>query len=377
MLIKLNSITESTNKFDAKCEYSELAKDQGLILDKTIRRKRFVLFPEFKAWINDWRYLNPVKTFVYWISNYYPKQIDSNHVRSYIDHIIHDINQVIDNRISSVYEPSSPDKANFHYNFFNYKICPIEDPLATTKGVQNTRPMLIYPPEIIKKNRYRAHGGIHLNHADNSTISYMKFNIHHKFLLHQDFQYEPVIYTCNSEETDCVMDLYAVMLHETLHGFGIEVELIKKNFQFNLYFQHTERNLPNKNMLAVMHLYASRIMCHDDIRAIRMVYGLPVKRENAQFDDTCRRDFPLNSLQRLMNNIRRWINRYVIRIGPSISLMVFVLTMIYIILKRRYLNRNNHYETPSLDSRDSRQEYHKQHKSAINAFLWHDDHLNG
>jgi hypothetical protein len=130
-------------------------------------------------------------------------------------------------------------------------------------------------------------------------------------------------------------------------------------------------------MRAVMHLYASRIMCHDDIRAIRKVYGLPVKRQNAKFDDTCRRDFPLNSLQRIMNNIHRWITRYVFLIGPLITFVVFVFTMIYIIFKRRCLNKDEHYETSSLDSYDSQPQYHKQHKSAINAFLWHDDYLNG
>ena len=41
--------------------------------------------------------------------------------------------------------------------------------------------MLIYPRDIIKENRYRAHGGITLNHKNNSTISHMKFNIHHHF----------------------------------------------------------------------------------------------------------------------------------------------------------------------------------------------------
>jgi hypothetical protein len=219
----LMNLSECANKFDVRCEYSSKARDQGLKLDKNIRRKRFVLFPEFKLWLNDWRYLSHPKDFIYWISNYYPKLIDTNTVRSYINHIIIDINKVIDNEISSINEGSSPSKSNFHYNFFNYEICPSEDSLSTTKDVQNIESMLIYPRQLIKEKRYRAHGGIHLNHTDNSTRSYMKFNIHHSFLLHQDFQYDPVVYTCNSDESHCIMDLYAVILHETLHGFGIEV----------------------------------------------------------------------------------------------------------------------------------------------------------
>jgi len=119
-------------------------------------------------------------------------------------------------------------------------------------------------------------------------------------------------------------------------------------------------------------------MCHDDIRAIRMVYGLSVKRENAKYDDTCRRDFPLNKLQKLMNKIHRWIIFYGFQIGLCISFVLFLLTVIYIILKRRYLNRNDYDGRYSVESDDSQQQqYQKQHKSAINAFLWHDDYLNG
>jgi len=130
-------------------------------------------------------------------------------------------------------------------------------------------------------------------------------------------------------------------------------------------------------MLAVMHLYASRIMCHDDIRAIRMVYSLPVKRENAKYDDTCRRDFPLNKLQKLINQIHRWIIFYGFWIGSCISLIVFILTIIYIILKRRCLNRNDYDMRYSIESNDTQQQYKKKHKSVMNAFLWHDDYLNG
>jgi hypothetical protein len=220
--VLINEI-KSTKNVEMKCSYSSEARDQGLLINKIPRHKRFVLFPEFRLWLNDWRYLNNPKEFLYWISNYYPKQIDSNNVRSYIHHMINDINQFINHKISLISEASSPDKSNFNYNFFNYEICPKDDQLATTKDVENIETMLIYPSDVIKKNRYRAHGGITLNHENNSTRAHIKFNIHHTFLIHQDFQYDPVIYTCYYDESHCEIDLYAVMLHETLHGFGIEV----------------------------------------------------------------------------------------------------------------------------------------------------------
>lgn len=391
----LININESINTFEIKCEYSNKPRDQALLSDKINRYKRFVLFPEFKLWMNDWRYLHHPKDFIYWISNYYPKQIDSNHVRSYIHHIINNINQFINYKIVSIREASSIEKANFYYNFFNYEICPTNDPLATTKNVQSIESMFIYPRELIKKNRYRAHGGIIVNPKNNSTTSHMKFNIHHTFLLHQDFQYDPVIYTCNSDESHCIVDLYAVLLHETLHGFGIEVVITTRDVREQLfwsrsslittfrlkkisilYFKHTESNLPNKKMLAVMHLYPSRIMCHDDIRAIRKVYGLPVKRQNAKYDDTCRRDFPLNTLQKIMYKTHHWIIFYVFYIAPCISFIVILMTIIYILLRKHCLDRNDNDETSSIQSDDSEQLYRKQHKSAINAFLWHDDYLN-
>lgn len=122
-------------------------------------------------------------------------------------------------------------------------------------------------------------------------------------------------------------------------------------------------------------------MCHDDIRAIRMVYGLPVKRENNRHDDTCRRDFPLNRIQKIMYQIHRWLNFYISTIGSSISFIVFLLTSIYIILKRRCLKRNNNNDDDSSSSStmsdNSQQQYQKPHKSTMNAFLWHDDYLNG
>ncbi|UJR10905.1 hypothetical protein I4U23_015092 [Adineta vaga] len=336
----LSNLYNSIKSFEIKCQYSNEGRDQEFN-----RIKRFVLFPEFILWKHDWRYLHHPNEFIYWISNYYPKQIDSNSVHQYIHHIIQNINEVIDEKIHSIREASVIDQANAHYNFFNYQICPTDDPIATVKDVQSRGTMLIYPVEVIKNKRYRAHGGIVLNYVDNSTTSYIKFNTHHTFLLHNDFQYDPVIYKCNSDESHCMIDLYAVLLHETLHGFGIE---------------HTEHDLPNRRMRAVMHLYSSRVMCHDDIRAIRKVYGFAVKRENAQYDDTCRRDFPLNRLQKRVYKIHQWIVFYIIHIG------------------KRYWKTNDHDSiSASIQSDGTPQSYRKQYKGATNAFLWHEDYLIG
>jgi len=111
--------------------------------------------------------------------------------------------------------------------------------------------------------------------------------------------------------------------------------------------------------------------------AIEKVYGLSVKRQNAKYDDTCRRDFPLNKLQKLMYKIHRWIIFYVFHVQACVSFVVFILTSIYIILRKRCLDRNDNDGRYSIQSDDSQQPYRKQHKSAINAFLWHDDYLNG
>ena len=213
------------SEFETKCIYSSKARDQGSIVSQPTRPKRFVLFPEFSLWLGDWRYLHRPTELRYWISNYYPMKIDTDSVRHYIRQIIDQINPLIDYRIRSVDQSSSIDQANFHYLFFNYEFCPTEDPLATHEKIQVSEPLLIYPKQVIKEKHYRAHGGIRVSPGDdNLTISETKYNVHHTFLLHADPQYEPVIYTCDDEESRCDIDLFAVMLHESLHGFGIEVE---------------------------------------------------------------------------------------------------------------------------------------------------------
>lgn len=368
------------DKNEVNCVFSRKALDQSYRKknESHVRRpKRFVLFPEFELWLNDWRFLNHPKEFRYWISNYYPQKINTNTVRLYIHQILNDINQVLDYQIHSIQQARSANLSNFNFNFFNYEICPNKDSKATIENVTNVETLLIYPRKLIHQNRYRAHGGMSLLPRQNSTRSMMKFNVHHEFQSYIDFQYDPVIYVCRQNESICTMDLYATMLHEILHGFGIEVDFhFQFQFSIEMFFKHTEKNLPNKNMRAVMHLYASRIMCHDDIRAIRKVYNLTVTRENAKYDDTCRRDFPLNKLQKLMRKFHRSICFYFFKICSSISFSGFLLTIVYLILRKRYFHGEHSESGSSLSSNDSQQSYRKQHKSAINAFLWHGEVLN-
>lgn len=127
----------------------------------------------------------------------------------------------------------------------------------------------------------------------------------------------------------------------------------------------------------MMRLFSSRIMCHDDIRAIRAVYGLNVKRENIKYDHVCRRDFPMNQLQKRFVEIHRWIHFYGFRLGSLISFVVFLITMISILLRRHCSTSGNSSSRSSIQSDYSEQSFRKQHKSAINAFLWHDDLVNG
>ncbi len=61
----LINLIESKRPIEIKCIKSSVARDQSLITYKTHRRKRFVLFPEFELWLNDWRYLNKPKDFRY------------------------------------------------------------------------------------------------------------------------------------------------------------------------------------------------------------------------------------------------------------------------------------------------------------------------
>ena len=116
-----------------------------------------------------------------------------------------------------------------------------------------------------------------------------------------------------------------------------------------------------------MRFHASRIMCHDDIRAIRKVYGLPVKREDIQYDYVCRRDFPMKRIQKIFYRFNQWIRW---DLGIVSSFFVFFMTMIYLILKKRFFNGEKSYSRSSSQSDYSEQ---SGQKTRLNAFLWHDD----
>lgn len=134
-------------------------------------------------------------------------------------------------------------------------------------------------------------------------------------------------------------------------------------------------------MQSIMHFSAYRMLCHDDIRAIRMIYRLPVKRENAVYDDTCRRDFPMNKLQKLMYLIGRMI--ILIFSGLFIaSATVFILTLVYLLIRYLCQQKFNLFEkrisTTSKSSwltKDKNLISNNQRKINPHAYLWHDEML--
>ncbi|CAF3548880.1 unnamed protein product [Adineta steineri] len=286
------------------------------------RKKRFVLFPEFVNYKDNWNYLQKPKEISYWISNFYPNRIDTNYIHYCIEHIIQEINTILDDEII-LHRASNPGEGTFHFLFFDYTKCPKDDvPAATIDNVTVYHELDIYPAEIARKNRYRAHGGIRLV-DNNQPISTIKFNMQQTFLSTSDLVYDPVIYSCGDNETknECELDTYYVLLHETLHGFGIE---------------HTtnaeQPTPPNPHIQSVMHFSPIRFLCHDDIRALRMIYSLPVTRNNAKHDDTCRRDFPMNPLQKFMYKFGR-ILFYSIILCAIISTVTCILTLAYILIR--------------------------------------------
>ena len=151
-------------------------------------------------------------------------------------------------------------------------------------------------------------------------------------------------------------------------------------FLYVSYFQHTTNAqqpiAPNKNMKSVMDFSNLRILCHDDIRAIRMVYELPVKRDNAFYDDVCRRDFPMNKLQKLMYQLNRLLILFFILI-LIISIITFISTLIYLFIRHLYEQRSN--QSNSLTSIISTNSWSTQNKKAnkhhhrTHAYLWHDE----
>ena len=221
----LKRFKRDTLNYKPKCIYENKPIDQVLYFNKTarsIRKKRFILFPEFINYIDDWRYINRPREIFYWIANFYPNRINTEYLHRYIKHIIQQINTVIDNKII-IHEASNPGQANFHFNLFDYTKCPMDDiPEATIDNVQIFDKLLIYSSEVVRKSRYRAHGGIHLV-ENNRPISTIKLNMQQTFVCADDLVYEPIKYTCVVNTNLCEMDLYYTLLHEMLHGFGIEV----------------------------------------------------------------------------------------------------------------------------------------------------------
>lgn len=219
------------SNYEPKCRNQDTAIDQ-IVADnnnETVpsRRKRFVLFPEFILFLNDWRYIHRPKDIFYWIANFYPNRINTDYIHHCIEHIIQQINTVTNKNII-VHRALDPGEANFHFHFFDYTKCPLDDvPEATIDNVQVLEELYIYSVELTRTSRYRAHGGIHIVENDRS-ISTIKLNMQQTFLDSNDFVYDPVIYTCNDTKNECEIDLYYVLLHETLHGFGIEVSSLRQ-----------------------------------------------------------------------------------------------------------------------------------------------------
>jgi hypothetical protein len=191
----------------------------------TPREKRFVLFPEFELYLGDQRYLNRNHEMSYWISNFYPSRISTDYILRCILDIIGQINQVIDKEIIPQ-QAEDPGKANFQYLFFDYTVCPTDDvPSAKVDDVKVLDALSIYPVEVTRKSRYRAHGGIYFG-TDDRLISTIKLNMQQTFVEASDWVYDPVLYTCNDTANECEIDTHYVLFHETLHGFAIEVTAI-------------------------------------------------------------------------------------------------------------------------------------------------------
>ena len=206
------------------CTFTNESIDQVIDYPKqniSQRSKRFVLFPEFELYRNQFEYINRPTEFSYWITNYYPNQIDSDAVARVIEDIIQQINEYVETAIA-IKRATNISDANFHYVLFDYAKCPTADSKAVLADVQSIDRLIIYESELVRKSKYRAHGGI-IPNKNGKTISVIKLNIQQTFIVSDDYIYDQVIYRCNETENRCNIDLYFTLLHETLHGFGIEV----------------------------------------------------------------------------------------------------------------------------------------------------------
>lgn len=125
-------------------------------------------------------------------------------------------------------------------------------------------------------------------------------------------------------------------------------------------------------MQSVMHFSYIRILCHDDIRALRMVYKLPIKRDNAKYDDTCRRDFPMGKLQKLMYLIGKllfWGSTGF----AAISTGVFNLTLIYLLIRYFMGKRSNDSTEKPVPIKKDKPMIKSKKTNKPHGYLWHDD----
>ena len=230
LFILIHSEPSTSSNYEPRCSFQDTPVDQVVdypTQNQTARRKRFVLFPEFINFLGDWRYTKLSTHISYWIANFYPDRVDSTYVDRYIREILRQINLVIDKELT-IEAATNPGQANFHFDLFDYTKCPTAaDSGATLENVQVLEPLLIYSVEVTRKSRYRAHGGIHFAENDR-PISHVKLNMQQTYIISDDFVYDPTIYKCDDEKNECEIDLFWVLLHETLHGFAIEV--IHSNF---------------------------------------------------------------------------------------------------------------------------------------------------
>jgi hypothetical protein len=120
-------------------------------------------------------------------------------------------------------------------------------------------------------------------------------------------------------------------------------------------------------MQSVMHFSNFRVLCHDDIRAIRAVYNLTIKRGNAIHDNTCRRDFPMSTLQKFMYLIGRWII-YLSILFLIISFLIFIFTLLI-----RYLLSKRGEKQSATKSSVMKDGKARINKNKPQGYLWHDD----
>ena len=114
-----------------------------------------------------------------------------------------------------------------------------------------------------------------------------------------------------------------------------------------------------------MHFSNRRFLCHDDVRAIRKLYNFTVKRENNVYDDTCRRDFPMGPLQKFMYLLNKYLKLAFLPF-IIITFAVFVLTILYILLRRLIPERKESTKKAKLIVKSKGN--NKPH-----GYLWHDD----